>query len=327
MEQSIQFLKEVDLFSLLNNQELTKIEGILLERKVAKGELLFNEGEEGQELYVVREGAVVGTIQLPNGKERTVGTFAPGDFFGEMAIIENDRRSATCRVQRPGKLFTLHKDQFYSLMVEDAEISRKVMYRMLKNTSERLTHVSSFLSDMIRFGNDARKRSITDEYTGCYNRRFMDETMVELLEGVTDAEHSLILAMVDLDYFRQINDGYSHELGDQIILAVAEIFQNTLRPIDFVVRYGGDEFSLIFPYTDKSTAYEVAEKIRQEVAKIDLLRDLDGPIHSTSISIGLASYPQDATEIDSLNKKADEALYQAKEGGRNRVVALGRKVE
>ncbi len=326
MKQGYHFLQSINLFNLLDRPEKDRIAPFFHIKPVAEGLLLFRQGDIGEELFIVREGIVKGYVGLPNGKTRHVADFEMGDFFGEMAIIENDVRSATCEIQQDGELLTLSKENFFNLVNREPDIAIKVMYQMLKNTSQRLTSISAFLSDMIRWGNDARKRAITDEFTGCYNRRFMDESMADFLEGAKNTDKQLTMAMVDFDFFRVINDNYSHEVGDQVIFEVAKVFLANVRKIDLVVRFGGDEFAIIFPYTTKEAAREICETCRKEVQKLDILADKTGPVNQVTTSMGLAAYPVDGPDIETLRVKADEALYQAKEAGRNKVVVLGDKI-
>ena len=265
------------------------------------------------------EGEFTGSIQLPSGKQKEIVVFHAGDFFGEMSIFENAPRSATCHANQKGKIYRLHKKDFFSIIESEPNIAIKIMYRMLNITTQRLRKTSKFLSDMVRWGDEASKRAITDELTGAYNRRFLENSLDDYLEAAKKSGKPLSLIMADLDYFRQINEAYGHDMGDKTILEIVKVFKKHLRETDILARYGGDEFTVLLPDTGLVKATNVAETIRKEVEKLDFLSNLSGPVTSLSTSQGIATFPETAKDLQSLRKKADDALYMAKEGGRNRV--------
>lgn len=321
MKTMVEFLKKVDIFSSLHEKEIESLCGLLKPVELKKDEVLFRQGEEGEELYIVKSGNVLSIISLPEGKERVVATFKPGDFFGEMAIFENAPRSATCKMDADTVLYRLNQDDFFGFLKSDPGTAIKIMYRMLHITTQRLQNTSGFLSEMIRWGNDARRRAITDELTGVYNRRYLDEALESHFLSASAGGEPFSLAMVDLDYFRQINEHYGHETGDRLIIEVVSVFKKQLRPEDIVARYGGDEFSVIFPGTPVEEAVQLSESVRREVEKLTILKELNGPLKQVTTSQGITAYTQGIGSIKSLKEKADQALYRAKEEGRNRVVS------
>jgi diguanylate cyclase (GGDEF)-like protein len=121
--------------------------------------------------------------------------------------------------------------------------------------------------------------------------------------------------MIDLDHFKKINDDFGHILGDDVLRAVSTIFLRTLRKVDVVCRYGGEEFAVVLPATQGGSAAAVAEKIRRAVASAQYA----GVALPVTISIGIAEFPANGITRDDIVRSADAALYQAKEGGRNRV--------
>ena len=157
--------------------------------------------------------------------------------------------------------------------------------------------------------------AVTDSLTGLYVRRYF---MVRLQEEIHRADRYnkiLSLIMVDLDGFKSINDTYGHDAGDRALQGIAKFLQNDIRDVDTVARYGGEEFIMLIPDADKEAAFCMAERLREKLAEFRV----DG-FPQITISLGIASYPDDGTEIQDLIKKSDVAMYAAKQAGRNKTV-------
>jgi diguanylate cyclase (GGDEF)-like protein len=316
------FLKSVDIFSLLSEGEIDEIRAHLEDINVDAGSVLFRQGDEGNELYIVRLGSVATSIDLPDGKSREIAVFKSGDFFGEMSIFENAPRSATCTAREKSELLVLHQRSIFRIIENHPTAAQKIMYRMLNITTQRLRNTGDFLFDMVQWGDKARKRAITDEMTGVYNRRFLDDSLNQYVDEARKNGEPLVLVMVDLDYFRQINELYGHETGDSVIRDVVGVFKNHLKNPNIIARYGGDEFTFLIPGIGPKDALGICDSIRTDVEKLETLSRFDGAIKKVTTSQGLACFPESAGDVDSLKKKADSALYRAKEEGRNRVVCV-----
>jgi diguanylate cyclase (GGDEF)-like protein len=157
--------------------------------------------------------------------------------------------------------------------------------------------------------------AVTDSLTGLYVRRYF---MVKLQEEVHRAErynNILSIVMADLDEFKNINDTYGHDAGDRVLKAIGKFFQENIRDVDVIARYGGDEFVIMIPEAAKDAAYSLSERLRKQFSKLNLE---DFP--QITISLGIATYPFDGTQPEDLIKKADAAMYAAKRAGRNKVV-------
>jgi diguanylate cyclase (GGDEF)-like protein len=161
--------------------------------------------------------------------------------------------------------------------------------------------------------------SMTDPLTGLLNRRYFNEQTQK--EVARSRRHGLRFSvlMIDIDHFKRINDTHGHPVGDLAIKTLADICNRALRPQDILARYGGEEFVLTLPHTDPEGAVVVAERIRQTVEQTELAAEA-GPVRFT-VSIGISTYTKDAP-LEQIVGRADEALYQAKQTGRNRVVNL-----
>jgi diguanylate cyclase (GGDEF)-like protein len=168
--------------------------------------------------------------------------------------------------------------------------------------------------------------SVTDSLTGLYNRRFLKNRLEE--EISRSQRHGLHLSVlfIDLDFFKRFNDVCGHLAGDFALKRTADIIKATLRDMDVVARYGGEEFCAVLPGTSKAEAMIVAERIRVEIECESFASEMDIPLRRITASVGVASFPEDGATYTELVHASDVALYQAKDGGRNRTVAARRQV-
>lgn len=166
-----------------------------------------------------------------------------------------------------------------------------------------------------------KELSITDDLTGLYNRRYFNQRYEREVIRAKRYRRPLSIMMVDIDHFKSYNDINGHLLGDDTLKRVALILESNLRKADIVARYGGEEFVVILPEIDKSHADQVAEKLRRTVELKNFPKERYLPNKNLTISIGLATLPDDSTNSRELIEFADRALYRAKSEGRNRVVS------
>ncbi|MEO5374866.1 MAG: diguanylate cyclase [Alphaproteobacteria bacterium] len=163
-----------------------------------------------------------------------------------------------------------------------------------------------------------RESTLRDPMTSLNNRRFLEEYAESLVANIHRRKTHLTVMMLDLDHFKMVNDTYGHAAGDAVLKALAKVMRESVRASDLVVRYGGEEFLIILVDTGTEGADKVAENIRAAVEQMSV--NVGGVVLKKTISIGLADFPADSETFWQAVKFADVALYQAKEGGRNRVV-------
>ena len=166
-----------------------------------------------------------------------------------------------------------------------------------------------------------RSQAIRDDLTGLFNRRYMEETLERELHRVTRLGMTLGLAMMDLDHFKKYNDTFGHHAGDELLRALGRLIRTQVREDDIACRYGGEEFVIIMPGASLEVTLERTEQMRQCVKKLHELRPSQF-LNPITISVGVAIFPDNGTAGHALIQAADTALYQAKKGGRDRVVSV-----
>lgn len=179
--------------------------------------------------------------------------------------------------------------------------------------------VARDVTDSIRLTEELERQAHTDYLTGVNNRRHFMALAKYELERATRYHTPLSLLMMDIDHFKLVNDNYGHEVGDAVLIKLAEVCQHTLRSIDSMGRIGGEEFAILLPETDIEQAMEVAERVRMALAdtRLDQPNSRD-PLRFT-VSLGIATLAPNIATIDVLLSLADHALYQAKNTGRDKV--------
>ena len=170
----------------------------------------------------------------------------------------------------------------------------------------------------LRLRDTLREQSIRDPLTGLFNRRIMQEALERELHRARRKNHSVTVALIDLDHFKRFNDTWGHDAGDLVLKTIAQVFRSHFRAEDVICRYGGEEFSVILPEASIEDAAKRADALRHELVKVRI-RHLEHALDPVTLSIGLAAFPQHGTTAEQLLRKADECLYESKAGGRDRV--------
>lgn len=188
-------------------------------------------------------------------------------------------------------------------------VARAQVHLKIKHLQDELRQKNALLVEL----------STTDSLTKIYNRRHFLELARKEFERSSRMGLQLTMLILDVDHFKTINDTYGHQAGDEVLLAVCKVVDNSLRDYDIFGRYGGDEFTIIFPQTELVQSMKVAERLENSVQelKIECVKN-----HHLSLSGGLAAKTSMHKDLESLIKDADEALYRAKQTGRARIVAF-----
>jgi diguanylate cyclase (GGDEF)-like protein len=283
---------------------------------VPPGTTLLAPGDRNTSLFLVSAGRLLIYLEDPGGNHYLA--VETGDCVGEMSFIDGRPASAHVIASTPGRVLELGNDQVWSLIDGTPEFARN----LLRVLASRVRNDNAHLQRSFHLQREYEQAAKTDLLTGVHNRRWMNEMFPRQISRSEHAHHPLALVMADIDHFKRLNDTYGHATGDVVLKAVARRLSDTLRPTDFLVRYGGEEFVALLPGTTAETAHIAAERVRKAVQDEEYLSTDNATTLRVTISLGIATL-QAGDTLDQLIERADVALYQAKAAGRNRVVVAG----
>jgi len=222
-----------------------------------------------------------------------------------VVVSDGDRRKLTQALE-------MGVNDYLTRPVDKNELVARVRTQLRKKRyADRLRHNVQLSLEM----------AITDQLTGLHNRRYMARHLDNLISAAGRSGKPLAFLILDIDYFKAVNDGHGHDIGDEVLKEFANRIAANIRGIDLACRYGGEEFVVVMPETEVSLAFAIAERLRKsiETNPIEISR-APGRLNIT-ISIGIAGSEGQSDTADALLHRADQALYSAKRTGRNRVVA------
>ena len=282
------------------------------------GTILLSPDKPNDRMYILLEGRV--SIRICSENTTPITWVNQGESVGEMSAHDGLGPSAIVETEVETRTLEISGEVLLQLIDRSHAISRNLLY---------------LLADRIRTGNRAMSISLglqkkfeqhanLDSLTTLLNRRWLDNYLEDLFvlpEGDLGVA-ALSLLMIDVDHFKRFNDTWGHLAGDEALKGVARALKSSVRSSDFVVRFGGEEFTVILPGTSVENAVRVADKIRKGVAGVVLSHE-GKVLPCVTVSIGIAGLVLGDT-ADSLKQAADAALYQAKQGGRDRSCVAAR---
>jgi len=249
-------------------------------------------------------------------------------YFAEFAklILTSSRpfRRELPLPDSPGIIIEIQSSTLYNKRKE--EVGKLLLVRDVtaRNRAEaELQNANLQLKEQLSKNKQLRKKleqqALHDSLTGLFNRH-IDEILTKEFSRARREKKPISVAMIDIDHFKTINDKFGHQIGDLLLTSFSQYITSTIREEDFAARFGGDEIMLVFPGMEQADALKKAEEIRLNFGNLDVMADLK-PVTPT-ITVGVATFPQNGKNPDEVIRSADWALYAAKEEGRNRVKAL-----
>ncbi len=275
---------------------------------IGEGELLLSPERQNHSIYIVLSGQLqvhLGSLDSPK-----IADLEPGSCTGEMSLIDHKDPSAYVVASEDSHLMVISRDLLWQMV----DRSHRLAKNLLIVISERVRSANEFIADRLGLLHIAERNAVTDALTGLGNRHWMQDMFERELIRVRTDRGRLCLMMADVDRFKDINDKLGHIIGDRILAAIADAFREFLRPSDLIARFGGDEFAILLPGLSLAEATATAERLRESLVSYS-----DPSLPSgVTISIGLTEAAE-SDDLDCLLQRADAAMYDAKDQGRNRV--------
>lgn len=246
--------------------------------------------------------------------------------------IENVNQ-AVSSVQKNAQAYRKDLENAVNGLSDDKGDVETVLSGVLSNTDkmidqnaqleQMLSESAKAMQDMKRDLDIARQEAVTDSLTSLVNRKGFDQAIAEFINNANgeEKEYTFSLIMLDIDHFKNFNDTFGHQIGDQVLRLVAKTLKDGIKGRDVAARYGGEEFAILLPFTNKIGSEKVADILREQVSKRELINRSTGkPIAKITFSAGVSEYIK-GEDCEEFIARADRALYQAKNKGRDCVVA------
>ena len=280
-----------------------------------KGAVICRQGEPGGSVFIVSSGQVEIVLEQEEG-DTPLAVLSPGEFFGELAILDGQPRSATARAASSSTCLVLHRAPFFRILHDP-----NVLDNLLAVMAQRVRAADQLIGAGSIDNRKLQEEVLTDPLTGLGNRRKLHRDISILEARARRYGHCFALAMCDIDNFKLYNDIYGHGKGDEALRTVAQTMAHNCRAGDEVYRYGGEEFVVVMPAQSADWASIGIERVRKSLQALAVPHTGNAPSNVLTFSAGLALISQQtpAGTRETL-ERADKALYQAKRQGRNRVV-------
>lgn len=301
--------------ALFHKVSFESVAGYLLGIPVAEYDpdtVLISPQVANSTMFIVLSGALEVRLESPDGL--LVGSLLQGDCAGEMSVFDNSDPSAWVVTRESTRVLPLQRDIVLAML----HASHDLCLNLLHILSQRLRFNNRVMTADKHHIRRIEEHASVDALTGLHNRRWMQSMFEREMQRSLMGNLPLCALMLDIDFFKKVNDQFGHLAGDSVLSSVAQTTTLSLRPSDMVVRYGGEEIAILLPSTGAEDAIMVAERVRNAIASLEI--DLpDGTITKVTVSIGISSRIPDDT-IDFLLNRADKALYAAKSSGRNKCI-------
>lgn len=285
--------------------------------RVSAGETVLDSNSSGARLFILLRGALHASHpDLQGGlAEGTSAQLLPGECVGELTVLDQQAQPATIHALQDSDVLAIEAGLLWQIIDQSNGVARN----LLRLLSFRVRAVNAQLRRRHRVGEFYRQLSLVDGLTGIQNRTWLEQHMPSLVEQARATGSPLSVILLDIDHFKQFNDHYGHQAGDEVLRLAARVVTEALRPSDFAVRYGGEELMVILPGAKGKAGAGVAQRLCESLRSTVFFTDMHKPLPHITASFGVASLSP-GQNAEAVIACADTALYQAKHAGRNQVV-------
>ncbi len=318
----VRHISAVPLFSSLDGNGKKEVAACASFVRAQAKETIFSPGDTADCLYIVIEGEIhlIKRGSHPDERDdREMAHFVSGDYFGEMDMLLDHDRNVFCFAAAPAELVRFPREglSFRQFLSEHPASGAQILYSFLRITSSRTRVANGLLKENSPRVRELRRQVYEDKLTGLFNKTYLEETLAKEL---TDKTPPASLLMVKPDNYKQINDTWGHDAGDQVLVYVARKLPEILDENFLLVRFMGNEFGVFARNTGRSAAVLLAEKIRHFYNTLDISAFLKDIPFELSVSIGIAVWPSDAGDWSSFIAAAHELPLKGRAMGGNRIL-------
>lgn len=281
-------------------------------QNLSDGEVLLKKDQANRTMFFVLEGSL--KVYLDDKFQRAAAEFGHGQTVGELSVIDGSTASAHVVASGETLVLCVDEETFWRL----TRASHEFCTNLLMLFSLRMRTSNHSLEESENLQGKFEQQALTDGLTSVYNRRWLDRMLPRLLQRSEQDKQPFCVLMIDVDHFKKFNDNYGHAVGDKALCTVADTLVKKVRPIDLVVRYGGEEFCVLLPETDLESGIDAGERLRKAIHDTEVSDSNENPLPKISISAGLAAH-REGENAEEMLKRADQALYLAKATGRDRL--------
>jgi diguanylate cyclase (GGDEF)-like protein len=285
--------------------------------RFSEGNVIFKDGEDGNALFVVKEGEVAVSRQLDTGQKQEIARYIAGDSFGELDMMMQTARNAEARAFKDCALLRFprpHKS-LQDLLSAYPATGARLLHSFLGITAGRIRKANILVKENTPWVQEMRNQVYRDKLTGLFNKTFLTEQLPSYLK-----DEPLSLLMVKPDNFKEINDTYGHESGDEALIVMASALNRHAPETVEICRFAGNELACVFPGADKEKARQAAVDIREMMNNLDLSAITGASAFRLSVSIGIAVYPDYSRNAGELIALAHELPLIGRDHGGNKIL-------
>lgn len=315
--EKLELLSAVDLFSQLGPSDLALLAEHAGFYDFVDGDSVYAAGTPDRELFVIDSGSVRIVRHDSEGRQIDVARFVAGESFGEQDFLSDTERTAGAISEGTSRVlvFPRRGESLDDVMMEHPALFARVLHQFMVIVAGRIRSTNALVSRNSSWIQDLRRQVYGDKLTGLYSRSYLDDELPGILARSRGQTGFL---MIKPDNFKDVNDGFGHEIGDQVLRLLADRLKSLVRESDIAVRYRGNEYAVILPLTAHDDVIAEAVRLQKGMKETELSAVL-GDITLT-FSVGVSVYPDHSTDVQQIVATAHEAVFAARDAGGERVV-------